>query len=310
MANYLVTGGAGFIGSHIVAALVARGDMVRVLDDLVTGNENNLAGVKDKIEFIAGDIRDPQKVADAVVNIDYVIHQAALPSVVRSFLEPAESLSVNTGGTLQMLTASVNAKVKTFVYASSSSVYGDGGFPLRTEDMPTSPLSPYAEGKLLGEQYCVLFKRLYGLNTIALRYFNVFGPRQNPKSMYAAVIPKFVSALMKGEEAVIYGDGTQTRDFTYVANVVAANLKAAAAKDGSIYNIACGQETDLNALYKQISQILNSDKNPKHEASRPGDVYRSCARVDKATTELGYQPEVTLAAGLEKTIEWFKENEE
>ncbi len=303
--NYLVTGGAGFIGSHIVAALTARGDRVRILDNFSTGKEKNIiAGA----EVVKGDIRDEKTVFASLRDIDYVIHQAALPSVARSFLDPYESVSVNAGGTLQLLSAARQAKVKAFVYASSSSVYGDSDASVRKEEMPPQPLSPYASGKLLGEQYCILFRRLYGLNTIALRYFNVFGPRQDPNSQYSAVIPRFIQALRRGGPVTIYGDGTQVRDFTYVGNVVSANLKAVAAREGSFYNIGCGKPTDVNMLAKTIEEILGTSYGAKYDASRPGDVYRSCADISKGREELGYLPEVDLEEGLKRTIKYYEEN--
>lgn len=287
MANYLVTGGAGFIGSHIVDALVEKGEEVRVLDNLSTGKKANLEGVLNKIELIIGDIRDSSVVRSAVKGVDYILHQAALPSVPRSFKNPIESLSVNSGGTLELLKAARDAKVKRFVYASSSSVYG-----LK---------SPYAVSKGLGGQCCILFSRLYSLNTVCLRYFNVFGPRQDPASQYAAVVPKFIGALRNRQPATIYGDGQQTRDFTYVRNVVDANLNAAIRGSAGVYNIGCGKETTVNELFHLVKQALNVDGTFQYGPPRPGDVRHSCADITKAQEGLGYKPQIDLEEGLRLT---------
>jgi len=291
MANYLVTGGAGFIGSHIVDALISKGEKVRVIDNLSTGREENIAHLLDKIDFIKGDITDAETVRASMVDIDYVIHQGAIPSVPRSFKSPKESLSVNSGGTLQLLIAAKENNVKYFTYASSSSVYGD--------KKNFQPKSPYGVSKLLGEQYCLLYNRLYGLNTVCLRYFNVFGPRQNPNSQYAAVIPKFLDLLKKGISPVIYGDGEQSRDFTFVKNVVEANLLIR--KPGA-YNIGCGKSTSLNNLYKMMNEMLGVNIPAKYDPPRPGDILYSCAKIDTSV----YSPKVDLREGLEITIKQWK----
>lgn len=273
--NYLVTGGAGFIGSHIADALVEAGHRVRVLDNLSTGKRENL---NNKVELIVGDIRDSATVNSAVKDIDYILHQAAIPSVPRSFEDPVETLSVNSGGTLQLLIAAKDSGVKCFVYASSSSVY--------------AKTSPYGVSKLLGEQYCLLYNRLYGLNTVCLRYFNVFGPRQNPNSQYAAVIPRFIYALRSGESPTIYGDGEQSRDFTYVQNVVEANLSI---RTQGVYDIGCGKSTTINELFNMIRDLLGVKVSPKYGPPRPGDVRFSCAKIDS-------KPRIDLYEGLQRTI--------
>jgi nucleoside-diphosphate-sugar epimerase len=287
MAKYLVTGGAGFIGSHIVDALISKGENVRVLDNLSTGRKENIAHVLDKIDFIKGDITDAETVKSAVSDIDYVIHQAAIPSVPRSFKDPMESLFVNSGGTLQLLISAKENNVKCFTYASSSSVYGDKN--------NFQPKSPYGVSKLLGEQYCLLYNRLYGLNTVCLRYFNVFGPRQNPNSQYAAVIPKFLESLKNGIAPVIYGNGEQSRDFTFVQNVVEANLLI---RKAGVYNIGCGKSTSLNVLYKMMSEMLGVNIPAKYDPPRPGDILYSCAKIDTTV----YKPKVDLKEGMEHTI--------
>lgn len=286
-ANYLVTGGAGFIGSHIVDRLVKEGHRVRVLDNLSTGKKENLEQVKDKIELVVGDIRDFSLLKDAVAGIDYILHQAAVPSTVRSFENPVESLSVNAGGTLQLLIAAEQSNVKCFVYASSSSVYGN--------ENNFMPESPYGTGKLLGEQYCMLYNRLYGLNTVCLRYFNIFGPRQNPNSQYAAVIPRFICALRNAKKPVIFGDGEQSRDFTFVENVVYANLTI---RNPGIYDIGCGTSTSVNRLYNIIKDILDVDIPAEYATPRQGDIKYSCAKIDPKI----YNPKINLLEGLKITI--------
>lgn len=281
MARYLVTGGAGFIGSHIVDALLAQGHSVRVIDNLSTGKKENLEHVKDRIELVVGDIRDRKVVESAVCGTEYIIHQAAIPSVPRSFKNPIETLSANTDGTLQLLEAAKKNNIRCFVYASSSSTYGKA--------------SPYGISKLLGEQYCVLYSRLYNLNTVCLRYFNVFGPRQNPNSQYAAVVPKFVNALRNGNSPTINGDGKQSRDFTFVRNVVLANLTI---RTQGVYDIGCGKSTTVNKLFKLISDILRSKTQPQYGPSRPGDIRFSCAKINKTV----FQPKVNLLEGLKLTI--------
>jgi nucleoside-diphosphate-sugar epimerase len=290
MANYLVTGGAGFIGSHIVDTLVAGGHSVRVIDNLMTGRKENIAHVQDKIEFILGDVRDVELVKKIVKDVDYILHQAAIPSVPRSFKDPYNSVSVNAGGTLNLLNAAKESKVKCFVYASSSSIYGD--------QHNFQPKSPYGVGKLLGEQYCVLYNRLYGLNTVCLRYFNVFGARQNPNSEYAAVIPKFITSLKNGLSPTIYGDGEQRRDFTYVKNVVEANLTIR--KPGA-YDIGCGQNTSINELFSMIQEFVGTNISPKYEPPRKGDIRLSCANLDSTV----FVPKILIKEGVNFTVKAY-----
>ncbi len=309
MTNYLVTGGAGFIGSHIVQTLVRDGEDVRVLDNLSTGSRSNLAGIADKIDLVEGDIRSYHIVLEAMDGVDYVIHQAALPSVPRSVRDPITSADVNIMGTLTILHAARQAGVRRVVIASSSSVYGDNPALPKQEDMCPRPLSPYAVSKLSGEQYCQTFWRVYGLETVALRYFNVFGPRQNPDSQYAAVIPKFITAILAGDVLTVHGDGTQSRDFTYVDNVVRANLLACTAPDapGGVFNVACGDRHSLLDLIDSLSQLCGKDAGCVHTPSRVGDVPHSQADITRARTVLGYEPAVSFSDGLRRTVDWFRE---
>lgn len=306
--DYLVTGGAGFIGSNIVRRLVAQGKAVRVLDDLSTGRIENLAGVRDDVEFVEGDIRNTDTVAGAVAGVSNVLHVAALPSVVRSVENPVTSNDVNVCGTLAMLVAARDAGVKRFVFSSSSSVYGDTEVLPKQEDMKPMPLSPYAAQKLMGEHYCRVFHDLYGLETFALRYFNVFGPRQDPASQYAAVIPLFIDALKNDRPPVIYGDGEQTRDFTYVDDVVAANICCCAAPAeaaGGVFNVARGDRVSVNKLAETLMTIMEKDLTPVHEGARPGDVRDSQADSTRARTLLGWDSGTTFDEGLRKTVEFF-----
>ena len=305
MANYLVTGGAGFIGSHISEALVRRGQRVRVVDSLVTGYARN---VRDGVEFVQGDLADPAVAKAAVAGMDYVIHQAAIPSVPRSVEKPEESHRANIDGTLQILLAARNAKVKRVVFAGSSSVYGDTEVLPKTEAMPTNPLSPYALQKLMGEMYLKMFTRLYGLETVTTRYFNVFGPRQDPGSPYSGVISLFIKALSEGTQPVIYGDGEQTRDFTYVTNVVDGVLRAAETPGvgGEVFNVATNNRTSLNQLLATLKKIFGSNVEPIYREPRAGDVRDSQADISKAQQMLGYQPTVGLEEGLRKTVDWFR----
>ena len=304
---YLVTGGAGFIGSHIVETLVGKGHVVRVLDNFLTGKKENLADFTDEIELIDGDIRDLQTCEKALAGIDFVLHQAALPSVPRSIDDPILTNEINVSGTLNMLVASKNAKVKRFVFASSSSVYGDDPNLPKEEGMESLPLSPYAASKIIGEKYCQVFSLNYGLDTVCLRYFNVFGPRQDPDSPYSAVIPIFITKMKKGESPTIYGDGEQSRDFTFVQNVVEGNLLAleAHAVSGEIFNNACGERITVNSLFTKIRDFHKKNIDPVYEKSRPGDILHSVADITKANKILGYEPIVSLDAGLEETILWF-----
>lgn len=309
MAKYLVTGGAGFIGSNLVRALLARGDSVRVLDDLSTGRVSNLDDVRERIVFLEGSITDLETCREAVAGVDYVLHQAALPSVPRSVQDPITSNAVNVGGTLNMLVAARDAQVTRFVYAGSSSAYGNTPTLPKVESMPGQPMSPYAIAKYTGELYCRAFFRLYGLETVVLRYFNIFGPYQDPGSPYSAVIPKFIGALLRGEAPVIHGDGTQSRDFTYIDNAVAANLLACTAPNaaGAVINCACGERTDLNTLAALLGEIIGADVSPRHEAARAGDVQHSLADMSKARDVLEYAPKVSLREGLTKTAAWYRE---
>ena len=305
---YLVTGGAGFIGSHLVEELVRQGQEVRVIDNLATGKKENIEPFLPKVEFIEGDIRDLEIVRDAMHGVDYVLHQAAVPSVPRSVKDPLTSNSVNVEGTLNILIAARDADVKRVVYASSSSVYGDTPVLPKHEDMKQEPLSPYAVSKLGGELYCKAFHHVYGLETVALRYFNVFGPRQDPKSQYAAVVPKFITALLHGEPPTIFGDGEQSRDFTYIENVVEANLLAAKAPDvaGEVFNIACGERITVNELASALAGLIGIKIEPEHTLGRSGDVRHSLADISKAKKLLGYKGEVAVREGLRQTVEWYK----
>ncbi len=310
MQNYLVTGGTGFIGSNIVEALINQGESVRVLDNCATGKLSNLEGIINQIEFIQGDIRDLSVVREAVKDMDYVLHQAALPSVARSVDDPIATNEVNVTGTLNVLVAAKDEKVKRVVYASSSSVYGNSPVLPKREDMPANPISPYAISKYTGEQYCKVFYSLYDLETVVLRYFNVFGPRQSPNSQYAAAIPIFIKAFLEGKPPTIFGDGTQSRDFTFIENVVRANLLACHVEEaaGEMFNIACGKRTTINDLARTIKNLLDSSLEPIYGPARKGDVRHSLASIQKARDILGYEPEVDLQEGLRKTIEWFKRN--
>ncbi len=309
MATYLITGGAGFIGSNIAQTLVSRGENVRILDNLATGKLENIARIRDRVEFIEGDIRDFQTVRAAVSGVDYVIHQAALPSVSRSIQDPVPTNETNVTGTLNVLLACREQKVKRFVMASSSSVYGDTPKLPKSEEMALNPLSPYATSKLAAERYAMNFYKLYGLETVALRYFNVFGPHQDPKSQYAAVIPKFITAILKGEPPVVYGDGEQSRDFTFVSNVVEANILACTAEKAPGYcmNIACGGRYTLNQLLQMLEEIIGRKANATYTEPRPGDIKHSHASIDLAREILNYEPKVSFEEGLRRTVGWYKE---
>ena len=310
MSRYLVTGGAGFIGSNIVKELVSRGEKVTVIDDLSTGNIANITPYLDQIEFVEGSITNLDLLKKLLKDVDYVLHQAAIPSVARSVEDPIRSNEANVTGTLTLLVAVRDAKIKSFVYASSSSVYGNTKQLPKNEDMNPQPLSPYAVSKLTGEYYVRVFASLYNINAISLRYFNVFGPHQNPQSQYAAVIPKFITGMLRGERPVIYGDGEQSRDFTFIDNVVHANILAATKLQngaGRIMNIACGARYTLNTLVEYLNEILNTELSPEHTESAPGDVKHSQADISRAREYVGYTPQVSLKDGLEKTALWYKE---
>ena len=307
MATYLVTGGAGFIGSHLSEALVRRGDQVRVVDSLITGKRQNLAHLSG-VEFIEGDLADPAVAIRAVQGVEYVLHQAAIPSVPRSVQDPITSNRANIDASLNVLVASRDAGVKRVVYAGSSSAYGNAPTLPKVETMPTAPLSPYALQKLVAEQYCQMFTQLYGLETVTIRYFNVFGPRQDPSSPYSGVISLFISALCEGRRPTIFGDGEHTRDFTYVANVVDGVLRACTANDasGEVINVATGGRISLNRLFQNIRDYVGADVEPMYEAPRAGDVKDSQADIGKAQRLLGYQPIVSFEDGLKRTVEWYR----
>ncbi len=319
MALFLVTGGAGFIGSNITEELLRRGENVRILDNFATGKRENVSGIKDifktenngaaldKLELVEGDIRSYHIVREAVEGVDFVLHQAALPSVPRSVKDPLTSNEVNVVGTLNILNAAKEAKVKRIVYASSSSVYGDLEVLPKTEDMLPKPLSPYAVSKLAGEKYCQVFTKLYGLETVIFRYFNVFGPRQDPTSQYSAVIPKFIRLIKEGQQPTVFGDGEQSRDFTFVKNVVEANLLACGGGleqlSGEVFNIASGRRITINMLIENINKLTKSDITPHYEKPRPGDVKHSLANIGKARQFLGYGATVDFFEGLKQLVE-------
>ncbi len=305
--KFLVTGGAGFIGSNLVEGLLLKGHSVRVIDNFSTGKRENLFSFLAKIELVEGDIRSYHIVQEAVDGIDVILHQAALPSVPRSIKDPITSNEVNVVGTLNILQAANDEKVKRIVFASSSSVYGDNPELPKHEGMIPNPLSPYAVSKLAGEKYCGVFSRIYGLETVALRYFNVFGPRQDPNSIYSAVIPRFITAIMNNQSPLIYGDGEQSRDFTYISNVVHANYLAGTVECelGLFANCACHDRITLNELVAMINKILGKNVKPIYKDARQGDIKHSFAAIEKAKEKLGYQPLVRFEDGLQKTIEWF-----
>ena len=306
--EYLVTGGAGFIGSNIVRRLAEDGRSVRVLDNLSTGRPGNIEDLLDDVEFVQGDVRDARIVKKAVKGVRNVLHLAALPSVVRSVEDPVTSNDVNACGTLEMLMASRDAGVGRFVFSSSSSIYGDTPTLPKREPMTPAPLSPYAVQKLMGEHYCRIFHSLYGLQTFCLRYFNVFGPRQNPASQYAAVSPLFIRAFLTNTPPTIYGDGRQTRDFTFVDDVVRANLcccRAAGRHAGRVYNIARGDRISLLELIRVLAKITGKRIRPKHDAARPGDVKHSQADAALASRLLGWRAQVTLEEGLRRAVAYF-----
>ena len=307
---YLVTGGAGFIGSHITEALVKRGDRVRVLDNLLTGHRANLAHLNGSVEFIEGDIRDAAQTRAAAEGVHIVFHEAAIPSVPRSVADPQLNHDSNVQGTFNVLMAAREAGVKRVVYAASSSAYGETEALPKQEDMPPSPLSPYAAAKLFGEYYMQVFTRVYGLETVSLRYFNVFGPRQDPSSPYSGVISKFATALLTEQTPVIYGDGEQSRDFTYVENVVDANLRAAEAPaaSGQVMNCGVGRRITLNALLEEMQKALSTNLPPEYRETRTGDVRHSLADISRAQKLIGYEPIVHLAEGLKRTMAWYKDN--
>jgi nucleoside-diphosphate-sugar epimerase len=309
--RFLVTGGAGFIGSHLVEHLVTNGADVVVLDDFSTGKRENLSPVLDRITLIEGSVVNADACTRAMKGVEYVLHEAAIPSVPRSVAEPEASNAVNVNGTLNMLLAARDAGVRRFVYAASSSAYGDTVELPKREEMAGCPLSPYAAAKLAGESYCRAFHTSYGLETVALRYFNIFGPRQDPASQYAAAVPRFITIALSGQRPTIYGDGGQTRDFTYVRNVVEANLLACSAPAdrvaGGVFNVGAGERTSVNELWSMITELVEAEGLlAEHTPARVGDVRDSLASLDNAEKLLGYRPIVGLREGLAATVEFFR----
>ncbi len=310
MTHYLVTGGAGFIGSNIAEQLVKQGATVRVADNFSTGRRDNLRGFADKIELLEGDLAELDFARYAARDVDYVLHQAAIPSVPRSIADPIETNRAGVIATLNMLVAAKEAGAKRIVFASSSSIYGEAVAGAKREDMKLAPLSPYGVSKMAAEAYGMSFHTVYGFETVALRYFNVFGPRQDPTSEYSAVIPKFITALLAGRQPTIYGDGEQTRDFTFVGNIVAANLHALTAPAeraaGQFFNIAMGQATSLNQLVDMLNELIGENIRPHYAPPRSGDIKHSTADVNKIREALGYTPEIGLIDGLKQTVEWYR----
>lgn len=306
--KYLVTGGAGFIGSHIIRRLLREGGKVRVVDNLVTGDLERLSDVRSAVEFQQGDLADPRVCEQAVAGVDYVLHQAAIPSVQRSINDPVATNRANINATLNLLESARKAGIKKFVYAASSSAYGDTETLPKQEAMAPNPLSPYALQKLVGEQYCRLYHQLFGVETVCLRYFNVFGPGQDPNSEYSAVIPKFINRMLKKDRLTVFGDGEQSRDFTYVENVVDANLLALQASNaaGKLFNIACGKRVTLNGLIEKLEAILDLKTAIDYLPRRVGDVRHSLADIGLARKLLGYEPTVGLEEGLGRTVEWMR----
>ena len=310
--RFLVSGGAGFIGSHLVEQLVAGGHDVVVLDDFSTGRRENLAAVADRIRLIEGSITDAAVCRRAMADVDCVLHQAAVTSVQGSVAEPTATHQVNATGTLSVLVAARDARVRRVVYAGSTSAYGNPATLPNSEDHVTRPLSPYAASKLAGEQYCSAFHATYGLETVVLRYFNVFGPRQDPNSQYAAVVPQFIAAALEAEPPTIYGDGNQTRDFVYVANVVHANILAARAPAarvaGQVFNVGCAQSVSINDLWDRIQTLTGAPVLPRHVEGRSGEVRNSLASIDKARELVGYEPVVDFDEGLRQTVAYYRES--
>ena len=309
MIDYLITGGAGFIGSNLAEHLVTRGKSVRIFDNFSSGRQENVAGLTGKAEIITGDFGDLAAIQRAATGVRYVIHMGAIPSVPRSVQEPAATNHANITGTLNVLLAARDAGAQRVVFSSSSSIYGESPTLPKHEEMTPSPLSPYAVHKITGEYYCRIFWQLYKLETVALRYFNVFGPRQNPQSQYAAVIPRFITSILHGESPTIFGDGQQTRDFSYVQNVIEANLAACVAPTaacGESFNVACGDRISLLDLVTTINRICGKNVQPKFEPARAGDIKDSQAAIGKAARLLAWQPSVNFQAGIEKAVAWYR----
>ncbi|MBN1901316.1 SDR family oxidoreductase [Candidatus Sumerlaeota bacterium] len=310
MPNYLVTGGAGFIGSNLVKTLLMKGEHVRVVDDLSTGKLKNIKPFLNRIDFLQESLTDYQTCLRAVDGMDFILHQAAIPSVPRSVDDPIRSNDANVTGTVNLLTAAKEKKIKRLVYAASSSAYGNIDVSPKVETLAPQPRSPYAVSKLAGEYYCRAFYECYGLETVALRYFNVFGPNQDPTSQYSAVIPKFITCILRNEQPPVYGDGTQSRDFTFVENNVMANILACSAPKaaGEMMNVACGENTNLLELIRMIDEILGKDIKPAFLAARSGDVKHSLADISKARAILGYETVAPFREGLKRAIEWYRDN--
>jgi nucleoside-diphosphate-sugar epimerase len=310
MALYLITGIGGFIGSSLARALVARGEQVRGVDNFSTGNRENIADLLDRIDFRETDILDLDAMHEACAGVDYVLHQAAIPSVPKSVLDPLASNRANLDGTVNVLVAARDAKVKRVVFAASSSAYGETPTLPKHEAMTPDPISPYAVAKLASEHYLISFYRCYQLETVALRYFNIFGPRQDPSSPYSGVLAKFITVMLRGEQPAIYGDGEQSRDFTYIDNAVEANLLAckapAAQAAGQVFNVATGRRISLNETFKLLQGLTSYSGPPKYEAERGGDIKHSLADISKAETALGYKPKVDFEEGLRRTVEWYR----
>ena len=310
MEKFLVTGGAGFIGSNICAKLINQDSFVRVVDNLITGKKSNLADILNRIEFIEADMGDENVAREAMKDIDVVLHQGALSSVPRSVDDPAATHKHCVDATFTLLLAARDAGIKRFVYAASSSAYGDTPTLPKVESMPPGPLSPYAAAKVVGEYYAKVFYEVYGLETVSLRYFNIFGPHQDPASQYAAAIPAFVTAILKDEKPTIFGDGEQSRDFTYIDNVVEANLLAAKAEHtaGEVLNIACGRAVTVNQIIEIINELLGKNIKPLYTDPRPGDVKHSLADITLARKTIGYKPTVQFKQGLQLAIDWYRDN--
>jgi len=310
MSSYLVTGGAGFIGSNIVEALIEKGEKVKVIDNFVSGKRENLSCLSGKIKLIEGDIRDLPLLKKATSGVDFILHQAALRSVPKSVGDPTSYNEVNVNGTLNVLLAAKEAKVKRVVFASSSSIYGETTlFPEKEAHLP-APISPYAASKIAGEHYCHVFSKTYGVETVSLRYFNVFGPRQSLESQYAVVVPKFIISMLNNQSPPIHGDGKQSRDFTYIDNVVEANILAATAPgiSGEVFNVACGSDYTVLALVECLNKIMGKDLKPEFTPPRPGDVQRTLADISKAQRLMKLRIKVNFEQGLKKSVEWFKEH--